>query len=149
MSEFAGKHILIIVENLPVPFDRRVWLEANTLKSNGAEVSVICPKMRNFTTSYEVINGIHVYRHPLLVEAKSPIGYLFEYSSAIFWEFILAWKVFFRKKFHVIHACNPPDLIFITALPFKLLGVKFLFDQHDANPEFYESKFEKKGFFLR
>lgn len=146
---FKGKHILIIVENLPLPFDRRVWQEANTLKENGAEVSIICPKMQQYIASYENINGIHIYRHPLKIEASGAWGYLAEYSSAIVWETVLAWKIFFKKRFHVIQGCNPPDLIFIAALPFKLFGVKYVFDHHDINPELYIAKFNKKGFFYR
>jgi glycosyltransferase involved in cell wall biosynthesis len=142
--EFAGKHILIIIENLPAPFDRRVWQEASTLKENGAEVTIICPKMKGYTKSYEQIDGIDIYRHPLK-EGKGALGYLKEYSQAIFWELFLSWKIFFKKRFHVIHGCNPPDLIFITALGFKLFGVKYIFDHHDINPELYISKFEKKG----
>jgi glycosyltransferase involved in cell wall biosynthesis len=72
---------------------------------------------------------------------------LVEYSQAIFWEFALSWRVFFKKRFHIIHGCNPPDLIFLTALFFKPFGVKYVFDHHDINPELYISKFEKKGFF--
>ena len=65
MSVFAGKHILIIVENLPLPFDRRVWQEANTLKDAGAKISIICPKMKGYTKSFECINGIDIYRHQI------------------------------------------------------------------------------------
>lgn len=144
--EFAGKHILVIIENLPAPFDRRVWQESTTLKENGAKVSIICPKMRGYEKSHEVVEGIEIYRHPLK-EGKGAWGYLVEYSQAIFWEFVLSWKIFFKNKFHVIHGCNPPDLIFITALFFKIFGVKYVFDHHDINPELYISKFEKKGFF--
>jgi glycosyltransferase involved in cell wall biosynthesis len=144
--EFAGKHILIVIENLPAPFDRRVWQEATTLKENGAKVSIICPKMKGYEKSFEVIDKIEIYRHPLK-EGKGAIGYLIEYSQAIFWEFLLSWKIFFKKKFHVIHGCNPPDLIFLTALFFKPFGVKYVFDHHDINPELYISKFDKKGFF--
>jgi len=145
----SGKHILIIVENLPLPFDRRVWQEANTLKENGAEVSVICPQTKQYTLKYELINGIHIYRHPLKIEASSAAGYLLEYCSALFWETFLAWKIFFKKKVHVIQGCNPPDLIFLVALPFKLLGVKYVFDHHDINPELYEAKFNKRNFFYK
>jgi glycosyltransferase involved in cell wall biosynthesis len=145
---FNGKHILIIVENLPVPFDRRVWAEANTLTEYGAAVSVICPKMKGYTRSYERINGIEIYRHPLY-EGKGALGYLIEYTMALFWEFTLAWKIFFKKRFHVIHGCNPPDLIFLVALTFKLFGVKYIFDHHDINPELYYAKYGKKDFFYK
>ena len=149
MSVFAGKHILIIIENLPAPFDRRVWQEANTLKQNGADVSIICPKMKGYNKSYEIIEGIEIYRHNLPLEGKGALGYLAEYSTAIFWEFVLSLKIYFKKPFHVIHGCNPPDLIFITALFFKLFGVKYIFDHHDINPELYIAKFNKKGFFYK
>jgi glycosyltransferase involved in cell wall biosynthesis len=146
-APFKGKHILIIVENLPLPFDRRVWQEANTLKEAGADVSIICPQTPQYSKKYEELNGIRIYRHPLNIEASGAWGYLIEYSIALFWETWLAWKIFFRKRFHVIQGCNPPDLIFLVALPFKLFGVKYVFDHHDINPELYEAKFNRKNFF--
>lgn len=142
-----GKHILIIVENLPVPFDRRVWQEATTLKENGAKISIICPKMKGYNKSYECINGIEIYRHPLIMEGKGVLGYLMEYLSALFWELFLSVKIFTKKRFQVIHGCNPPDLIFLVALIFKVFGVKYVFDHHDINPELYIAKYGKKGFF--
>lgn len=145
---FKGKHVLIIVENLPVPFDRRVWQEANTLKEHGADVSIICPKTKGYNESFEKINGIDIYRHPLK-EGKGIFGYLAEYSSALFWEFILSFKIYFKKRFQVIHGCNPPDLIFIVALFYKIFGVKYVFDHHDINPELYIAKYGKKGFFYK
>jgi glycosyltransferase involved in cell wall biosynthesis len=148
-NNLLGKHILIVVENLPVPFDRRVWQEANTLKENGAKVSIICPKMKGYTQSREVIDGIDIYRHNLPLEASGALGYLFEYATALFWEFVLAVKIFAKNRFHVIQGCNPPDLIFLVAIPFKLLGVKYVFDHHDINPELYEAKFEKQDFFYK
>jgi len=149
MSSFQEKHILIIVENLPVPFDRRVWQEANTLKDNGARVSIICPKMKDYTASYEVINGIEIYRHYLPFEARGTVGYLLEYSVALFWQFFLSWRIYFKRRFQVIHGCNPPDLIFLVAICFKFFGVKYVFDHHDINPELYIAKFNKKGFFYK
>lgn len=147
MKESPGK-VLIIVENLPLPFDRRVWMESNTLKENGYEVAIICPKGKGYEDDYEELNGIHIYRHNLPPEVSSARGYLREYSYALWHEFRLARKIRKKHGFNVIHACNPPDLIFIVASWFKLFhGTKFIFDQHDLNPELYESKFNKKGFF--
>ncbi len=143
------RRVLIIVENLPSPFDRRVWQEANTLHDNGYEVSIICPTGKGFEKKYEVINDIHIYRHNLPLEAEGAVGYLYEYSAALFWEFVLAWKVLLGRGFDVIHACNPPDNIFIIGAFFKLLGKKFLFDHHDINPELYEAKFGRRDFFYR
>ena len=145
----AGR-LLIIVENLPVPFDRRVWQEANSLKKAGFEVSVICPKGDGYSKSFEIINDIFIYRHPLPFEAVGPVGYLVEYSCALFWEFVLSLKILIKRDFDVIHACNPPDLIFLIGSFYKLLfKKKFIFDQHDINPEFYLSKGEKKDFFYK
>jgi glycosyltransferase involved in cell wall biosynthesis len=148
MTVFSGdraRRVLIIVENLPVPFDRRVWSEATTLKRAGYDVSVICPKGVGAEEPYEVIEGIHVYRHPLPIEARGAAGYLVEYGAALFWEFVLAWRVFLTRGFDAVHACNPPDLIFLVGGFFKLLFRKrFLFDQHDINPELYEAKFNRR-----
>lgn len=145
----SGKGILIIVENLPVPFDRRVWQEATTLQKAGATVSVICPTGKGFDAPYETIDGIHVYRHKLPLDANGALGYLAEYSAALFWETLLAFRVLRRHGFDAIHACNPPDLIFLVAALFKPFGKKFMFDHHDINPELYEAKFGKRGFFWR
>lgn len=145
----AGKRVLIIVENLPLPFDRRVWQEAKTLKAAGAEVAVICPTGKGFETRHEAIEGIEIYRHPLPLEASGALGFLLEYGAALLWETWLAWKIYFRRGIDVIQGCNPPDLIFLVALPFKLLGVRYIFDHHDINPELYEAKFGRRGFFWR
>ncbi len=137
------------MENLPVPFDRRVWLEARTLKDAGAEVSVICPTGAGYEALEEEIGGVHIHRHKMPVDADTAVGYLKEYATALLAETRLAWKIFFTRGFDVIHACNPPDLIFLVALPFKLLGRKFIFDHHDINPELYEAKFGRRDFFWR
>ncbi|MEN8445192.1 MAG: glycosyltransferase WbuB, partial [Cyanobacteria bacterium J06555_13] len=89
----SPRKILIVVENLPVPFDRRVWMEATTLQRSGYQVSVICPTGNGFDKAYEVLEGIHIYRHPLPPEESSVVGYLREYSWAVNWQFRLARKV--------------------------------------------------------
>ena len=149
MSEFAGKHVLIVIENLPAPFDRRVWQEASTLREAGADVSIICPQMKGYDLKYEVIDSIEIYRHPLPLEGHGATGYLVEYLTALFWEFWLAARIFWRRRFNVIHGCNPPDLIFLVAIPFRLFGVRFVFDHHDINPELYIAKFGRKGWGYR
>lgn len=143
------RRVLIIVENLPSPFDRRVWQEATTLHGEGYVVSIICPTGKGYEKKHEVIDGIHIYRHNLPLEAEGAVGYLLEYTIALFWEFVLAWRVLFTRGFDVIHACNPPDNIFIIGGFFKLLGKKFLFDHHDINPELYEAKFGRRDFFYK
>ncbi len=148
-QKLAGRRVLMIVENLPVPFDRRVWQEARALRDAGAIVSIICPAAGDYPAPYELRESIHIYRHPLPGEASSAAGYLREYSAALWHEFRLALKVHFRHGFDIIHGCNPPDLIFLVALPFKLLGKKFIFDHHDINPELFEAKFGKRGVLWR
>lgn len=140
--------VLIIVQNLPVPFDRRVWMEATTLQEAGYQVSVISPKGGSCQKDYEVINGIHVYRHPLPPEANSASGYIQEYSWSLAWEFRLARRVWREQGFDVIHMCNPPDLIFMVAGWFKFFrGVRVIFDHHDINPELYEAKYGQRNIF--
>ena len=144
------RRVLFIVENLPSPFDRRVWQEATTLQQHGYEVSIICPTGKGYEKKYELIEGIHIHRHNLPLDAKGAAGYLLEYSAALFWEFVLAWKVFLTRGFDAIHACNPPDNIFLVGGFFKLLfRKKFLFDHHDINPELYEAKFGRRDFFYK
>ena len=146
----AGKRILFIVENLPSPFDRRVWQEAITLHQNGYQVAIICPTGKGYEEKYECLDGIHIYRHPLPPEAEGALGYALEYSVALYWEFYLSFKVLFSHGFDAIHACNPPDLIFLVAGFFKFFfHKKFLFDHHDINPELYEAKFGRRDFFYR
>ncbi len=144
-----ARRVLIIVENLPVPFDRRVWQEATTLRDAGYEVSVICPKGDDAASSHEVLDGIHVYRHPMPFEASGALGYVVEYASAVAFEFALAWRVLVGRGFDAIHACNPPDLIFLVGGFFKLFGKRFLFDHHDINPELYEAKFGRRDMLYR
>src|SRR5262245_51272564 len=140
------RRVLIIVENLPVPFDRRVWAEAQSLHRAGYDVSVICPRGPLAEAPFELIDGIEIHRHPLPIEAKGKLAYLAEYSSALFWEFTYSLKVFWRTGFDVIHACNPPDLIFLIGAFYKyLFGKKFVFDHHDLNPELFEAKFGHRG----
>ncbi len=138
--------ILIIVENLPVPLDRRVWQESCALRDAGYEVVVICPKMRGCTLPYEYLDGIHVYRHWISDEAAGLVGFIGEYASALWGEWRLAWKIWRRHRFQVVHICNPPDLLFLVAWPFKaLFGTRIVYDVHDVWPEFFEAKFDRRG----
>jgi glycosyltransferase involved in cell wall biosynthesis len=145
----AGKRILFIVENLPSPFDRRVWQEATTLQESGYDVSIICPTGKGYEKKHEIIDGVYIYRHNLPVEAEGALGYVLEYSVALFWEFVLSWRVLLTRGFDVIHACNPPENIFLIGGFFKLFGKKFVFDHHDVNPELYEAKFGRRDFFYK
>ncbi len=141
------RKVLIIVENAPVPLDPRVWKEALALRAANYEVTVLSPKHKRHTRSYELIDGIHIYRHPMPPFLPGSIGYLLEYGCALFWESLYSWWIYVRRGFHSIQACNPPDDIFLVALPFKLFGVKFIFDHHDVNPELYLAKYGRRDWF--
>ena len=134
--------ICIIVENLPVRADRRVWQEANALAEAGYAVSVICPKGSGFQRSHETVDGIEIYAHPTL-NASGVAGHVFEYAWALVAEFALALRVYARTRFRVLQACNPPDTIFLIALFFKLFGVRFIFDHHDLAPELCRIRFAR------
>jgi glycosyltransferase involved in cell wall biosynthesis len=126
-----------------------VWQEAGALRDAGYTVSIICPTGRGCEASFEAIDDIHIWRYDLPIEGAGALGYLVEYSAALFWTFVLSLRVLFSRGFDVIHACNPPDLFFLIGGFYKLFGKKFLFDHHDANPELYVAKFGRKDFFYR
>ena len=141
MKAYAGK-VLIIVQNLPVPLDRRVWLEARTLRRYGYKVSVICPKSKEYVSSYEVIEDIAIYRYRMPFESHAPFSYLIEFIYAWIATALLSLKVLRREGFDVIHACNPPDTFFLLGLLYKPFGKIFLFDHHDLSPEMFLAKFQ-------
>lgn len=141
MSALPGKKALILVENLSVPFDRRVWQESTTLRDAGWEVHVICPQGTKRDTEAEVVlDGVHLHRYPLRAATGGPAGYLQEYGSALWHTVRLARKI---GRVDVVHACNPPDLLFLVARMLKRQGAKFIFDQHDLCPELYLSRFDR------
>ncbi len=146
MNAVSKPAILILVENLPVPLDRRVWQESCALRDAGYEVVVICPQMRGYMVPYELLEGIHIYRHWISEEAAGFVGFFREYASALWGEWWLAWKVWRKHRFQLIHLCNPPDLLWLVAWPFKaLFGTKVIYDVHDAWPEMFEAKFGGRG----
>src|SRR5579864_3287781 len=134
--------VLMLVENLPVPGDPRVWAEATTLRDAGVSVSIICPKGPKHQESYICIEGIHIYRYRLPVQGLGIKGYCMEYGIALLMTFWLSLKVFIRQGFDVIHAANPPDFFFVIGLFYRIFGKKFVFDQHDPAPEMFLAKFK-------
>ena len=139
--------ILIIVENLTVPLDRRVWQESLALTRAGYTVSVICPRGGKYQADYEEREGVHIFRHPLPMEASGIAGYLIEYVWAWFWELRLAIKAYRRVGFKAIQACNPPDTIFLIGLIFRLFcGTKYVFDHHDPFADLFAIKFPGRKF---
>lgn len=140
------RRVLFILENLPVPLDRRAWQEARALRDAGYIVSVVCPRNERYDKSTEVIDGIHIYRHWLPADAQGIREYIIEYAAALFWEFVLSFRVMRHRGFDVIHAGNPPDTIFLVGAFFKVLfRKKFVFDYRDLVPELFEVKFGRRG----
>jgi len=136
----SQRNILILVENLPVPFDRRVWMEAKALRDAGYGVSVICP-LGNCARRREVLEGISIYRYAL-TSRDGLIGHLWEYAVALVATSGLCCVVLFREGFDVIQSANPPDLFFLIGACFKLFGKKFIFDHHDLMPESCETRWK-------
>src|SRR5436305_1590983 len=139
----GSRKVLMIVENMPVPADPRVWAEATTLQAHGFQVSIICPKgSTHQSESHICIDNIDIYRYKLPVDVNKHTAYIAEYGIALLKTFYLSFKVLFRRGFDVIHAANPPDLFFIIGLFYRLLGKKFVFDQHDLAPEMFQVIFQ-------
>jgi glycosyltransferase involved in cell wall biosynthesis len=147
-TEARGTPVLIIVENLPVPFLRRTWQAACALRDAGHRVSIISPKGRGCEANYEKLDGIEIYRHAIY-EGSGLLGYLLEYSWAFLAEFWLACKVYARTRFRVLHVGNPPDFLFVLALFFRMFGVRFIYEFLDLNPELYLVKFGRRDPFYR
>ncbi len=140
--------VCILIENLTVPIDRRVWQEALALRDAGFRVTVICPKGKGFEQSHEILESIEIFRYPVS-EASGPLGYLMEYLWALSAALWLALRSYTRTRFRILQSCNPPDIFFVIGLLFKPLGVRFIFDHHDLNPELYEAKFRRRGLLYR
>jgi glycosyltransferase involved in cell wall biosynthesis len=132
---------LILVENLSVPFDRRVWQECRALREAGYEVSVICPRgTTQDRERYALIEGIEIHRYPLIPATGGWPGYVREYATAVWRSWRLARRL---GHFDIVHICNPPDLLFLVALPLRARGARIIFDQHDLVPELYLSRFNR------
>jgi len=133
--------ILIIVQNLPVPFDRRVWLECRALISAGYRVAVVCPKGSG-DPAYEVVDAVELYKYRPYAPGGSKFGFVAEYAYSFL---ATAWSTLKARRagrFTVIQACNPPDIFWPLAMAFRMVeGTRFVFDHHDLCPELYESRF--------
>ena len=145
-SALQARRVLIIVQDLPVPYDRRVWLEASTLSDAGYTVSVICPKGEGFKKSFERLGDVDIYRYKIPFEAKGLAGYVSEFVWCFIRTALLSLRVtLFGRGFDAIHACNPPETYWLLARAWRLCGKRFLFDHHDLSPEMYEAKYRKSG----
>jgi len=139
--EFAGKKVLMLVENNSVPFDKRVWREANTLSANGFLVTIVCPIGREHKKKFELRDNIKIYRYDAYFSKGSSVGYVFEYFQSLVKMFFISIRIFLDEGFQIIHTANPPDTLWIICMFYRLFGVKFIFDEHDLTPEAYLSRF--------
>jgi len=149
MQQVWPPRVLLLVENLSVPRDKRAWPEARALVAAGFDVVVICPQGGPDTEPFERIDGVDIYRYPIRFATGSAFSYLREYATALWRMSLLAWRLGRGRGFDVVHACNPPDLLVLAALPLKLRGARIIFDQHDLVPELYECRFGSKGLLYR
>jgi glycosyltransferase involved in cell wall biosynthesis len=149
-GHIKNRRVLILIENLSFPMDRRMRQEAGALRDAGYEVTVISPKGElGERATFEIADGVRVYRYPLYWEGKNGFTYLLEYGWALVCTLTLTLWVAVRHGVDIVHAANPPDLLFLVAWPLKLLGKKFVYDQHDLCPELCEAKFGNRGLFYR
>lgn len=133
---------LLLVENLSVPFDRRVWQEARSLRAAGYGVTVVCPRgRRQDTAAYEVLDGVEIHRYPLRPAEGGAGGYAREYAVALARTTSLVRRLAKRKRVAVVHACNPPDVLILTGAWLRRRGAATVFDHHDLVPELYVSRF--------
>ena len=133
--------VLIIVQNLPVPFDRRVWLECQALVAAGFEVSVICPKGKG-DPAYQVIDGVRLYKYRPYAPGGSKLGFVNEYAYSFLATAWLTLKARRSGRFRVLQACNPPDIFWPIALLLRAVDrTRFIFDHHDLCPELFQSRF--------
>jgi glycosyltransferase involved in cell wall biosynthesis len=132
--------VLIVVQNLSVPFDRRVWLECQTLVRAGYGVSVICPRTGS-ESKFEELDGVRIYRYRPAPAAQAKLAFVYEFAHgfvAVLW---LIVRVMRRDGFAAVQACNPPDTLWPIGGLLKRIGVKFVFDHHDLCPELYRTRF--------
>jgi glycosyltransferase involved in cell wall biosynthesis len=146
LSERERRRVLILVENAPVPFDRRVRQEALALRDGGYEIAIISPQgLHGDCEPYEFVEGVEIHRFPLRMADGAPPGYFREYSSALWSIRRLLRRLTADRRFGVVHICNPPDFLAAAAWPLKRHGTRFVFDHHDLAPELYESRYRTRG----
>jgi glycosyltransferase involved in cell wall biosynthesis len=141
----VARRALILVEDLPVPFDRRVWSEATTLQRAGWHVTVVCPMGQDARRWHERRDGIEIFRYPLPTTAAGLLNHVAEYAIAMPASLILSLLAWRGRRIDIVHACNPPDFFFPIGRLFRALGSAFVFDQHDLAPEVYVAQGGRKG----
>jgi glycosyltransferase involved in cell wall biosynthesis len=140
--------VLFLIENVSILRDRRVRQEATALTGAGCEVTVVCPRLKTEPPVPAILNGAHIYSYPQPWQGAGLVTYALEYGWSLLATMFLVMVVWLCHGFDVMHAANPPDLFFLLAVPFRWLGKKFVYDQHDLSPEIFEAKFGNRMAFL-
>jgi glycosyltransferase involved in cell wall biosynthesis len=135
----VSKRVLMLLENDTYPQDTRVLKEATTLTENGYKVTLLCPRRRG-QLFRETVDGVEVCRYPRLFVAGGSLGLTLEYAWAMVALALLTFTVWLRRGFDIVHLHNPPDALFLIALPYKLAGKRLVYDQHDLVPELLQAK---------
>src|SRR5215471_8849326 len=145
MSQLPDRRrVLYVLQNLPVPFDRRAWLQATALAHHGYEVSVICPKARGFNASRETREGVDIHRYWLPVEGQGKLGFVVEFAYCFRVTLVLSiMSGVFGRGFDILHVCNPPETYWPMAWLWRAFGKVFIWDHRDLSPELIEAKFGK------
>ncbi len=138
----SSTSVVLVVQNLPVPFDRRVWLEATTLREAGYNVTCVCPKAKGFDLSYEVFEGIEIHRYSLPIEASGPLGFVAEFIWCFIRTTMKVSRIAIESGIDILHVCNPPETYFPLGWVIRAFGRKFLFDHHDLSPEMFDAKLD-------
>jgi glycosyltransferase involved in cell wall biosynthesis len=139
------RRVLLLSENAPVPADARVWNEARTLSAAGYEVVIVCAAIGDhWVKPFEILDGIEIHRFPLSPAAPGAMGYVREYSQALWRARRMICRLASERHFDVLHACNPPDLLLLAGLPLRRLGARFIFDHHDLVPELFRTRFGER-----
>lgn len=133
--------VLFLVENISILRDRRVRQETAALAAAGCEVSVVCPRLKTEPRPPGLVSGARVYSYPQPWQGTGLLSYSLEYGWSLLATWFLVLGIWLRNGFDVLHAANPPDLLFLLAIPFRWLGKKFVYDQHDLSPDIFEAKF--------
>jgi len=140
------RKVLLVLENLPVPHDRRMWQVATSLQRAGYHVSVISPRPPE-DPEYCVLEGVHLYRYPMPPPTHSVGNFVKEALYCLWHTFRLSKRVEREQGFDVFHVGNPLDIFWSIGLYYKARGKKFVYEHRDLCPELYEVRFKKRGLF--
>jgi len=131
---------ICIVRHGHYPFDIRVRKEALALAAKGYQVDIICLKNHS-EKSFEIDNGVTIYRIPITHRREGILRYIYEYTSFFGLATIKLCSLYFRNRYDFIQVNTLPDfLVFVTIVP-KLLGAKVILDLHEPTPELFGTIF--------